>query len=30
MARLADVGVSTFARLVLEKYIETHGSRRKS
>lgn len=30
MARVADVGVSTFARLVIEKYIETHGSRRKA
>lgn len=30
MARAEGVGVSTFARLVIEQYIATHGSRRKS
>jgi hypothetical protein len=30
MARSAGVGVSTYARLIIEKYIESHGPRRKS
>jgi predicted DNA-binding protein len=30
MARSAGVGVSTYARLIIEQYIETHGPRRKS
>jgi predicted DNA binding CopG/RHH family protein len=30
MASSAGVGVSTYARLIIEQYIETHGPRRKS
>lgn len=30
LARSAGAGVSTYARLVIEQYIETHGPRRKS
>jgi hypothetical protein len=30
MARSAGVGVSTYARLVIEQYIEMHGPRSKS
>lgn len=30
MARAAKVGISTYARLVIERYIETHAPRRKS
>jgi hypothetical protein len=30
MARAANVGVSTYARLVIERYIETHAPRGKS
>jgi hypothetical protein len=30
MARAANVGVSTYARLVIERYIETHAPRRRS
>lgn len=29
MARLAEVGVSTYARLIIEQYIETHAPTRK-
>jgi hypothetical protein len=29
MARSAGVGVSTYARLIIEQYIETHGPRSK-
>jgi hypothetical protein len=29
MARLAEVGVSTYARLIIEQYIETHAPARK-
>ena len=30
MARAVNVGVSTYARLVIERYIETHAPRRMS
>jgi len=30
MASSEGVGVSTYARMVIERYIETHGPRRKS
>ena len=29
MARSEGVGVSTYARLIIEQYIATHGQRRK-